>query len=322
MNERERFRRLFGGQPVDRPPRLEEGIREEVIAAWRAQGLPAGRTHLELFDLTPHETVGGDLRYADAFAGRIMSLSARDYGRAFAASRQRFPADWDETVARLRGRDHVVSLWASRGFFQALGVMDWRTFEAALLGASDAPAATRERLRLYGEFCAEMLELALADLDPEIIYLSEPISDNNAPLISPQMFADLMIPIYERIVAVARAHGCTNVLVSTYGNSALLLPAMIAAGVSILWVSEADGVADVDYHRLRRRFPQLGLVGGIPLDLVRDAAGVPIEARLREWVSPLLTAGRYLPLAGGRVREEVTWPAYAAYRAALNRIVG
>ena len=57
MNERERFLDLMAGGTVDRPPLLEEGVREEVIDAWRRQGLPRDKTHLELFGLTPHENV-------------------------------------------------------------------------------------------------------------------------------------------------------------------------------------------------------------------------------------------------------------------------
>jgi hypothetical protein len=98
MNERERFRRLFDGQHVDRPPLLEEGVREEVIDNWHKQGLPFGRDHIEVFGLTPHENVGPDLRYVPRYFGRIMDLSVRDYGRAFNVSSQRFPKDWGETI--------------------------------------------------------------------------------------------------------------------------------------------------------------------------------------------------------------------------------
>jgi uroporphyrinogen-III decarboxylase len=91
-------------------------------------------------------------------------------------------------------------------------------------------------MEMYGDFCARMLEMTLGEVDPEFIYLSEPISDNSGPLISPSMFEEFMIPVYERIVAVAREHGCRRVVVSTYGNTARLFPAMIKAGVTVLWI--------------------------------------------------------------------------------------
>ncbi len=323
MNERERFRRIFRGDPVDRPPLLEEGIREEVIDRWRTQGLPARKTHVEIFGLTPHENVEPDLRLLPNYFGRLLDLPARGYRRAFHPSPARFGEDWQETVRRLRDRDHVVGIWASRGFFQALGVGDWPTLEKVMDGVIDHPRKMRNRLAMYGDFCARMLETALKDLDPEFIYLSEPISDNKGPLISPEMFQDLMIPVYEKLVSVARAHGCEQVLVNTYGNTTRLLPMMIEVGVTILWVSEAAEDPEIDYRSLRRRYgPELGLIGGIPLSILRSESSENMEPRLREIVEPLLETGRYIPLAGGRVREEVPWEVYGRYRRILSDLIG
>ena len=322
MNERERFRRLMRGEPVDRPPLLEEGVRDEVIERWHAEGLPRGTTHLELFGLTPHENLGPDIRYRPRYFGRVFDLSVREYRRAFDVSRRRFPPDWPETVRRLEARDHVVCLWAMRGFFQALGVGDWPTFEQALLGTREQPARIRERLEMYGDFCAHMLEMTLEDVDPDFIYLSEPISDNDGPLISPAMFEEFMIPAYRRIIDTARAHGCEHVLVSTYGNSARLFPALLDVGITMLWISEAPEVPELDYCTLRRKFgPTVGLIGGIPLSTLREEEIVRIPERVQAIVLPLLESGRYIPLAGGRVRAGVSWAAYRTYREALGAVV-
>ncbi len=308
---------------MDRPPLLDEGVREEVIERWRSQGLAPDRTHLEVFGLTPHENVEPDLRFRPRYFGRVLALAARGYRKAYDVSWKRLGEAWDETVRRLRDRDHIVGIWASRGFFQALGVGDWPTLEQVLEGVIDHPGKVRNRLRMYADFCGRMLEMALADLDPEFIYLSEPISDNKGPLISPAMFEDLMIPVYERLISVAKAHGCEQILVSTYGNTARLLPCMIRAGVTILWVSEASEVPEIDYRNLRNRHGAgLGLIGGIPLSLLRAGESGRLEARLREIVAPLLSSGRYIPLAGGRVREEVPWPIYERYRRTLAELIG
>ena len=82
MTERERFRRLMHGEEVDRPPLLEEGVRDAVLERWHAEGLPAGTTHLTAFGLTPHENVGPDLTFDPRYVGRIFDLSAVDYRRA------------------------------------------------------------------------------------------------------------------------------------------------------------------------------------------------------------------------------------------------
>ena len=301
---------------------LEEGVREEVIERWRKQGLPLGKDHLEVFGLTPHENVGPDLKYLPRYFGRIMDLSARDYGRAFSVSSRRFPKDWSETVRRLENREHIVCIWASRGFFQALGVGDWATLEQALIGVIENPKKIQKRMEIYGDFCAQMLDMTLGEVNPEFIFLSEPISNNNGPLISPSMFEEFMIPVYRRIITVAREHGCEHVLVSTYGNTARLFPAMIEAGVTMLWISEAAEVAELDYGNLRRQYgSQLGLIGGIPLSILHSESAEIIKDRLEETMIPLLRSGHYIPLAGGRVRKEVPWTAYKYYREAMAQIM-
>jgi hypothetical protein len=322
MNERERFHRVLRGETVDRPPLLDEGVRDEVIDRWHREGLPKGKTHLEVFGITPHENIGPDIRFRKEFFGRVMQLSTRVYQQAFDVSRSRFPEDWDETVRRLENRDHIVCIWASRGFFQALGVGDWSTLHAALLGTVREARRVREKAELYGAFCARMLEMTLSRVDPDFIYLSEPISDNKGSLISPEMFQEFMIPAYERILAVARAHGVEQITVSTYGNTAELVPSLIKAGVNSLWISEAAETPETDYRTLRKRHgPGLGLIGGIPLSILREEAEANMEQRIREMVQPLSESGRYIPLAGGRIREEIPWKVYKRYREILADVL-
>jgi len=322
MTERERFHRLMRGKVVDRPPLLEEGVREAVIESWHKQGLPQDKTHLEAFGLTPHENIGPDLRYVSSYFGSIIDLSPRDYRKAFNVSPRRFPNDWDETVKRLEDRSHIVCIWASRGFFQALGVGDWPTFEQALLGTIEKREQILDLMEIYGDFCARMLEMTLQEVDADFIYLSEPISNNDGPLIAPAAFAEFMIPVYERVVAAAKNHGCDNILVSTYGNTTRLFPAMIEAGVTMLWISEAAEVSELDYRNLRREFgPELGLIGGIPLSILRTESSEKMRERLEDIITPLLQSGRYIPLAGGRVREEIPWQAYQRYRETLAGLI-
>ena len=136
------------------------------------------------------------------------------------------------------------------------------------------------------------------------------------------MYEDFALPAIEKIVAVAGAHRCSNILVSTYGNTALLFPAMIRAGVTVLWISEAAEAPELDYRILRKRFgPMLGLIGGIPLSLLRSGPRDTLRQQLQDVIVPLLRSGRYIPLAGGRVREDIPWEVYRRYRECLAELL-
>jgi hypothetical protein len=322
MNERERFHKVFQGQPVDRPPLLDEGVREEVITQWRKEGLPEDQTHLDIFGLKPHEVIGPNLRFRTRYYGRIMDLSENEYRECFNVHLKRFPKDWEDIVRNCQKRDHVVCIWASRGFFQALGVGDWPTLKRVLEGVIKNPDEVKKKLEIYGEFCARMLDMTLKDIEPDFISLGEPISDNNGPLISPRMFDELMIPAYEKIIQMARDRGIKHILVNTYGNSAAVLPSLFKVGMNILWVSEAAETPEMDYLNLRRQFgSELGLIGGIPLSILRSGNRDKMEQKLKEIVEPLMQSGRYIPLASGRVREEIPWSVYKQYREILNEII-
>ena len=322
MNDRERLHKIFRSEPVDRPPLLDEGVREEVIEQWHRQGMPPGRTHLEIFGLTPHENIGPNLRFRNRYYGHVMDLSEDEYRQCYNITPRRLPAEWNDTVKRLAKRDHIVCLWACRGFFQALGVGDWPTLKQFLQGVVKNPGGIGKKLKIYGDFCARMLEMTLRDINPEFIFLGEAISDNNGPLISPKMFEELMIPAYQKIIQMAKSHRVEHILVSTYGNSAGVLPSLFRAGMNILWVSEAAETPEMDYRHLRQQFgPELGLIGGISLSILRSSAGQGINERLEEIVVPLLQSGRYIPLASGRVREEIPWSVYKEYRETLNKIM-
>jgi uroporphyrinogen decarboxylase len=168
-----------------------------------------------------------------------------------------------------------------------------------------------------------MLEKAIQDVNPEFIFLGEPISDNRGPLISPAMFKRFMIPVYKRIIATAREFGCDNLLFSTYGDSSLLFPMLVEAGITMLWISEAPEAPGLDYRQIRNRYgADLGLIGGIPLRILRSRSPEVIRNTLKKIVPPLLQSGRYVPLAGGRVREGVSWSNYKAYREGLAELIG
>jgi hypothetical protein len=65
----------------------------------------------------------------------------------------------------------------------------------------------------------------------------------------------------------------------------------------------------------------LGLIGGIPLAVLREDSLASMTARVHEIVPPLLSEGRYIPLASGRVRHDVPWETYRHYRELLSALL-
>jgi hypothetical protein len=79
-------------------------------------------------------------------------------------------------------------------------VHDWRRFYQMMLLAKDQPQVARKMLENQGEFNAGVTERASRDVQVEAAVFSEPIGDNNRPLISPRTYRELVLPTYQPVL--------------------------------------------------------------------------------------------------------------------------
>ena len=165
-----------------------------------------------------------------------------------------------------------------------------------------------------------MAEQVLREVQVDAALFSEPIGGNHGPLISPKMYASQVLNSYKPILDVLRTHGVKTVIYRTYANTRLLLPQVLKAGFNCLWACETNPQA-MDYRDIRKEFGKdLRLIGGIDADTLRLGQGEITQA-VTELVPQLLEEGGYIPLADGRVREDVPYANYTCYRKLLESTV-
>jgi len=321
MNSRERFLRTMEFRAPDRVPYFEEGIRDEVVAAWRRQGL-AGREDLERrFAADRREEIEPDLDprpKPDPWPETQSGLKALRK-RLDPLDPGRLPASWKASVAAWRSRTHPVMLRVHRGFFLTLGVYGWDRFESVMLRTVGDPAFIAESMRLQGAFAARLAERILGEVDVDAAVFSEPIGGNTGPLISPAMYEAFVLRSYEPLLEVLERFGVKHVIFRTYANARILLPSILKWGFNTLWACEVV-IEAMDYRDLRREFGRdLRLIGGIDLDALRRGKEA-IRREVEEKVPPLLDQGGYVPLADGRVREDVPLDHYIYYRELLEKV--
>lgn len=321
MNSRERYLATMQGATPDHVPYFEEGIRAEVYEAWRRKGFPPEvfsnakfstdlREEIEL-DLDPHPrprrwpTSRADLR---DFARRLDPDDPR-----------RLPANWRELRLRWKNRDHVLMFRVHDGFFLTMGVGDWQRFHELMSLVHDDPGFVREAMEGQGEFAARLTERALEEVEIDSAIFNEPIGANHGPLISPRMYADLILPSYRPVLEVLRRHHVEVVILRTYANARALIPALLKSGLDCLWACEVNTQA-MDYRSLRQEYGRdLRLIGGIDLDVLRQDFKTMRE-EVEQKVPPLLEQGAYVPLADGRVRKDIPPQNYLYYRKLLQKI--
>lgn len=321
MSTRRRFAEVMRGGRPDRVPLFSEGMRADVLRQWRRQGLPRRQRLENIFLMDRRETFEPVLQPLPHIRSwpRTLAEIAVFERRLNAYDKRRLPRKWAQRVHDWRGREHVLMMYVHEGFFLSLGVYAWRRFREVMDLILDQPALVRRMMAVKGRFCAALLERVLKDVDIDAAVFSEPIGSNENPLISPSMYADLVLQSYEPLLAVLRRFNVKTVVFQTYANARILMPLIIDCGFNCLWSCEAETGA-MDYRRLRAKFGRdLKLIGGFDLDVLRRTRA-DIDAALETQVVPLLKQGGYIPLADGRIRRDIPFENYAYYRRRLAEL--
>jgi uroporphyrinogen decarboxylase len=321
MSSRERFRETMGYGRPDRVPYFEEGIRKDVLQAWRTQGLAKAADLATMFPSDHRERMQVDLEPRPKLVSKLDKIANLEkfQRRLDPADKKRLPRRWSRSVPEWQSRDHVLMLYVHRGFFQTMGVRNWRSFTDVMVLLMDQPDVVRKRMQIQGKFAARLTERILQEVEVDAVVFSEPIGGSDRPLISPQMYEEFVLKSYEPVLNVLRRHDADTICFQTYANARILIPSILKWGFNCLWACEVN-IEAMDYRSLRREFGRdLRLIGGIDLDALRKDKEA-IRKEIEEKVPPLIAEGGYIPLADGRVRADVPFENYVYYRRLLEKV--
>ena len=321
MTSRERFIKTMRYEKTDRVPYFEEGIRKDVIKAWRKQGLAKKAELSKMFSTDRREEIEVDLEPRPKLRKWPTSRNELKVLRKSLNpdDSRRLPWKWSQQVRAWQSRDHVLMLRVHRGFFLSMGVHDWDRFSEVIRLLVKDPKFVHEALAVHGEFAARMAERVLSEVEVDAVVFSEPIGGNDRPLLSPQMYEEFVLTSYQPVLDVLNRYGVETVVLRTFANTRILIPSILKWGFNCLWACEVN-IEAMDYRDLRREFGnELRLIGGIDLDALRGDKEA-IRREVEEKVPPLLAEGGYVPLADGRVRADVSFENYVYYRKLLEKI--
>ena len=321
MTSRERFLKTMRYEKPDRVPYFEEGIRKEVIRAWRKQGLPKNADLTRMFLSDGHEEIELDLEPRPRPKKWPASRNGLDRLRKGLDPQdsRRLPRQWSGRVRAWKMREHTLMLRVHRGFFLSMGVHDWDRFTEVVLLLIKNPQFVHDALSIQGDFAAGLAQRVLGEVEVDAAIFSEPIGGNDRPLLSPQMYAEFVLASYQPVLDVLNRFGVETIIFRTFANARLLIPEILKRGFNCLWACEVN-IDAMDYRDLRREFGRdLRLIGGIDLDALRQGREA-IRREVEEKVPPLLAGGGYVPLADGRVRADVSFENYTYYRQLLEKV--
>jgi len=359
LSNRERFVRLFNGEEVDRVPFLDlfrpwpstlarwkrEGLREDATVATvreiigfdggRGVALPVTGFIWPEFERTHLRQDGEKVLYRSRWGGieqnfadtEVMSVvvsgPVRDR-KSWAAIRERldpdtagrFPDDWDAVVARARASGEPVHTGNHPiGFFGA--PRELFGFEQLAMLFYDDPGLVHEVLDTLCDLWIAIYGKVLADIRLDWFMVWEDMCSRNGPLIGPSTFREFLLPRYKRLLSVLRGKGCVHVLVDSDGDERELVPLWLEGGVNIVFPWETQ--FGLDLLEVRRRFPRLGIMGGLNKAAVAHGRAA-IDEELKK-VPALLQQGLFLPSLDHGVAPDTSWDNYRYFYDRLRDLI-
>ena len=321
MSSRDRFRETMCYGKPDRVPYFEEGIRQNVLDSWCSQGLTKDADISRMFPSDRRERIDLHMNPLPRLITRLTQITdlKKFRRRLNLLGKISWPIKWSKRMRAWQSRDHVLMLYVHRGFFLTMGVHESRKFNEVMYLLMDHPDQVRERMMIQGNFSAGLVERMLKNVKIDAAVFSEPIGGNDRPLISPKMYEEIVLKSYEPILDALRRFKVETIIFQTYANARALIPSILRWGFNCLWACEVN-IEAMDYRSLRKEFGRdLRLIGGIDLDALRQSKAA-IRREIEEKVPPLVANGGYVPLADGRVREDVPFENYVYYRRLLEKI--
>ncbi len=229
----------------------------------------------------------------------------------------RVPADLNQVVERLRDADYptVVGRPSLYGWLRC-----WTGVERLSVWLYDDRPLVEEILEHLTRLTLSVMEkLAAASARVDACDWWEDMCYNHGPLISPRLFAELMVPRYKRITDFMRRElGTEFQQLDSDGNIHELVPLWLEGGINTLYPLE---MAHTDAHRLAAQYGQrLRLMGGY--DKRALAAGpAAIDAEF-ERLRLLLQRGGFIPHIDHMVPPDVSLENYIYYRRKKCEFIG
>lgn len=359
MTNKERFVACVRGEPVDRPPfylyfepwpstwrRWESEDKPVDITDFRAVfdpdlpplPLPVNCGPCPRFERVILEEDADRYVYIDEWGIKRRDLKGRESMPEFLAFPVADRRGWEQYKEERLDPDHpdrateetleIAESWSECGLAVQLGyypdtgvfgALRWLLGDEGCLEAfCTMPDVVHDIMDHVTSLWLTVYEKVVRRADVAVIHFWEDLCGRHGPLIGPDHWREFMGPCYRRVAAFAEAHGIPVLSVDTDGDPDLLIPPMLDAGVNFLYPLEV--AAGCDVNAMQRRYPELGMMGGIDkraLALGREA----IDAEL-ERIRPAVARGRYIPELDHTVPDNVSWRNWEYYATSLKRIAG
>ena len=229
--------------------------------------------------------------------------------------KKRLPEDIDELIKEYKNRDYVLGFGI--GLFMELRVL--LGVERMLLYFYDRPEFINEILDYLTDFYIELFKKAFSMIDLDLFVFAEDLAYKNGSLISPKLFKEFFMPRYKKIIKfLTKKNICDLFMLDSDGDCRELIPLFIESGINVLFPLEV--MANMAILELRKKFPKLGLMGGVDKIALIKGKEDEIDRELNK-VDKIISLGGYIPCIDHNIPPDISFEKFKYYREKLNKII-
>ncbi|MCK5526155.1 MAG: hypothetical protein KAJ05_03350 [Candidatus Latescibacteria bacterium] len=160
----------------------------------------------------------------------------------------------------------------------------------------------------------------MARVRVDTAHFGEDMAYRGGSMIGPKLFREFMLPCYQRVFDVFRAHGTRLFSVDTDGLVDGLIPLFIEAGVNVL--SPMEVRAGNDLVALRGEYgSRMAFMGGLD-KLILQEGKQAIDRELESKIPAMLELGGYIPSLDHRVVVETSLLQFGYYVKRVRELMG
>ncbi len=223
---------------------------------------------------------------------------------------------WQERVERWRDRDHWLQLEAPSMMGQIKEVMGFENYCFMLY---DDREMIEEIMEARTALAERLIDRILDEVDFDILHFWEDIAFNGGPMVSPEIFEELALPRYRRLIALFRSKGAEVVSIDSDGDMRSLIPGLLRAGVNHLWPVEYN--AGMDVAELRREYGHaFTMRGGI--DKYALLKGRDAIDRELDRIAPVVQDGGYVPMLDHQIPSGIPFEDFCYYMEKKRQLLG
>jgi hypothetical protein len=181
------------------------------------------------------------------------------------------------------------------------------------------PGLLRDIIDTRTELALHVIGTVMDRVPFSMLHFWEDIAFKGGPFVPPDVFQELAVPAYRRIVDLFKSKGGRIVSVDSDGDISLLLPGWIEGGINHVWPMEVN--AGMDVVALRKQYGKaFSMRGGINKFILFE--GKDAMRRELERVAPVVEDGGYMPMIDHSVPTGVTFKDFCVYMELKREILG